>query len=29
MPDGDILIGGDWKQTSDGQTLPVFNPSDG
>ncbi|MGE0152685.1 MAG: aldehyde dehydrogenase family protein [Reyranellaceae bacterium] len=29
MPDGDILIGGDWKRTSDGQTLPVFNPSDG
>ena len=29
MPDGDILIGGDWRRTSDGQTLPVFNPSDG
>ena len=29
MPDGEILVGGDWLKPSDGKTLPVFNPSDG
>jgi aldehyde dehydrogenase (NAD+) len=29
MPDGQILIGGDWRKPVEGDTLPVFNPSDG
>jgi aldehyde dehydrogenase (NAD+) len=29
MPDGQILIGGDWRKPIQGDTLAVFNPSDG
>jgi aldehyde dehydrogenase (NAD+) len=29
MPDGQILIGGDWRKPIKGDTLAVFNPSDG
>jgi aldehyde dehydrogenase (NAD+) len=29
MPEGDILVGGDWRKTAVGETLPAINPSDG
>ncbi len=29
MPDGQILIGGEWRPAFDGQRLPVVDPSDG
>ena len=29
MPDGQILIGGEWRPAVDGRKLPVVDPSDG
>ncbi len=29
MPDGQILIGGEWRPGLDGRQLPVVDPSDG